>query len=687
MNKNFAINDYQIDISRNQIEHNGSAETLQPKMISVLIILAKHQGQVVSHDHLMDEVWSDRSVSPNTLQRCIAQLRKALGDDSKTQTIIKTHSKQGYSLEADVRWQTDIATTVTQTANPYRVAAVATVITGILLLSAFFIREPGIQSFETLEPMTASDEKEFYPNYSPDGRYLVFHRYLDVCQNHIWAKDLQTQQEFRLTQEPGVYGPHSWSADGTQLAFILQENCHASPSQLRMCWRLQTLDFISALNGPVAPVQRLDCDTQLTQIPKWLNDGNIVMLRQGVKANKLVHYDVRSHTLSDFYQPQDSKLYDFDYSPKSNMLAAVSKTLDGTHKLEQLTTNGEVSTRANIQPPSHFSYYEHFSPAFHHSGKYLITNTNKGLYKLSLNGEMTQLEAPTYQDLYTPTFHPNEDSLVATYGHVDLDIAAISLAQPDSPPASVGFNQVYLPYPSIARSTAYDSSAYYQPNGHLIAFVSNRSGADQLWLFDNKKLWQLSQLPPDSRINGISWSPDGERIALIVDDKLTIVSLSGDYRAIDTERPLKFLQQWNNDNQLLVVADHHQLNEWLKLDLNTLTFTSTGIGPVKWAKVINNDTILFIDWKSRLWKKSGEVVKEISSAPHKFHGKRFVLSQDDLYGINAQDQLWKLNITSQNYQVVKQLKEQVWWPSDIKGDNMLIIQSISSRKEIVKISP
>ena len=60
---------------------------------------------MVGQDALLDKVWPDTIVSPNTLQRSIAQLRKALGDDGKSQSYIKTHAKQGYSLECDVRWQ------------------------------------------------------------------------------------------------------------------------------------------------------------------------------------------------------------------------------------------------------------------------------------------------------------------------------------------------------------------------------------------------------------------------------------------------------------------------------------------------------------------------------------------------------------------------------------------------------
>ena len=75
-------------------------------LLLLAIILAKNANKVVSHDELLSEVWPDTVVTPNTLQRSIAQLRKALGESNLS--YIKTHAKQGYSLEVEVRWQDKI---------------------------------------------------------------------------------------------------------------------------------------------------------------------------------------------------------------------------------------------------------------------------------------------------------------------------------------------------------------------------------------------------------------------------------------------------------------------------------------------------------------------------------------------------------------------------------------------------
>ena len=103
MAKQYWVGDYFIDISRNQVKYHDTTDTLPPKALRVLTYLAEHQGRVISYDELLDAVWQDAIVTPNTLQRSIAQLRKVLEKNNGT-AVIKTHTKQGYSLECEVNW-------------------------------------------------------------------------------------------------------------------------------------------------------------------------------------------------------------------------------------------------------------------------------------------------------------------------------------------------------------------------------------------------------------------------------------------------------------------------------------------------------------------------------------------------------------------------------------------------------
>ena len=108
MTVKYWVGDFFVDLSRNQVTQKEQSQTIAPKALAVLTYLAEHQGKVVSYDELFDKVWPDTVVTPNTLQRSIAQLRKVLGENTQYQSYIKTHTKQGYSLECEDRCQDQI---------------------------------------------------------------------------------------------------------------------------------------------------------------------------------------------------------------------------------------------------------------------------------------------------------------------------------------------------------------------------------------------------------------------------------------------------------------------------------------------------------------------------------------------------------------------------------------------------
>jgi TolB-like protein/DNA-binding winged helix-turn-helix (wHTH) protein/Tfp pilus assembly protein PilF len=72
--------------------------------MSLLVYLAKNQGNVVSREQLEADVWTNRVISYDALTSCITRLRKVLGDDSRNPVYIETVPKKGYRLIAPVRW-------------------------------------------------------------------------------------------------------------------------------------------------------------------------------------------------------------------------------------------------------------------------------------------------------------------------------------------------------------------------------------------------------------------------------------------------------------------------------------------------------------------------------------------------------------------------------------------------------
>ena len=79
----------------------------------LLVCLAEHAGEVVSIDDLLNQVWSDVTVAPDSVYQAVTSLRRLLGDDPKQPTYIETVPRLGYRMVATVSPWTDQPVTQT----------------------------------------------------------------------------------------------------------------------------------------------------------------------------------------------------------------------------------------------------------------------------------------------------------------------------------------------------------------------------------------------------------------------------------------------------------------------------------------------------------------------------------------------------------------------------------------------
>jgi DNA-binding winged helix-turn-helix (wHTH) protein/TolB-like protein len=71
---------------------------IEPRVMAVLVCLARRAGEVVTRDEFIAEVWAGRVVTDEALSRCVSLLRHALDDDSREPRFIRTVAKIGYTL-------------------------------------------------------------------------------------------------------------------------------------------------------------------------------------------------------------------------------------------------------------------------------------------------------------------------------------------------------------------------------------------------------------------------------------------------------------------------------------------------------------------------------------------------------------------------------------------------------------
>jgi DNA-binding winged helix-turn-helix (wHTH) protein len=98
----FRVAHWLAEPSLNRLTSDDRVIQLEPKLMDVLVYLAKNAGRVVSKIEIMDAVWPDLFITESVITRSIAGLRRAFGDDAKNSRFIETISKRGYRLIAEV---------------------------------------------------------------------------------------------------------------------------------------------------------------------------------------------------------------------------------------------------------------------------------------------------------------------------------------------------------------------------------------------------------------------------------------------------------------------------------------------------------------------------------------------------------------------------------------------------------
>ncbi|MEP7046191.1 MAG: winged helix-turn-helix domain-containing protein [Ilumatobacteraceae bacterium] len=98
-----AFGDFELDTARVVLRRCGSDVRVEPQVFDLLCCLIKRHGEVVRKEELLDQIWGDRFVSESALTTRIKSARRAVGDDGKTQRVIRTVHGKGYEFVAEVR--------------------------------------------------------------------------------------------------------------------------------------------------------------------------------------------------------------------------------------------------------------------------------------------------------------------------------------------------------------------------------------------------------------------------------------------------------------------------------------------------------------------------------------------------------------------------------------------------------
>jgi eukaryotic-like serine/threonine-protein kinase len=94
---------FRVDPEKQMLLREGGPVSITPKTFETLLVLVRHNREVVNKDDLMKELWPDSFVEESNLSQNIFMPRKALGDTPEERRYIVTVPGKGYRFVAEVR--------------------------------------------------------------------------------------------------------------------------------------------------------------------------------------------------------------------------------------------------------------------------------------------------------------------------------------------------------------------------------------------------------------------------------------------------------------------------------------------------------------------------------------------------------------------------------------------------------
>ncbi|MDQ2860450.1 MAG: winged helix-turn-helix domain-containing protein [Pseudomonadota bacterium] len=466
---------------------------LQPRVMQVLVALARANGEVVSREALVDSCWSGLSVGEDALSRSIQTLRRSVETEAAGAFTVETIPKIGYRLAR--RPEPGLTPKSVQSKGGNRnvswiamigaLAVVAVAITAIFVLEA----RPARWAVERSEHLVSTPWAERHPAISPDGTTLAYSAGPDIASRRIYLKRLSGGQSIRLTEGPFDDAGPVWSPNGARIAYVAAragEPC-----------RIMVITVRAGLAREVGRCQGAERSRAV-----WSPAGDALMFSDAVTstaAARIVRLDLATGARRTITHPPGGRDDQEPAISPDGRWVAFTRSSPETRSLVTIhdLRGGRERIVANLEEGE---------------GGFAWSEDSKDLFVADGNGvESTLWAYPIVGGGRTlVAVLPLEVGRVAS-GPGGLLAAEITSAR---------FNLMRPPAPGQAGPMVADSanghswSPAFAPDGTL-ALASDRTGENAIWLAPPGGVSRSFLSWGAGYVIGLSWSPDGAALAFV----------------------------------------------------------------------------------------------------------------------------------------------------------------------------
>ena len=179
----FSLGGLHFSPSTREVVAGDRRETVEPRVMQVLVVLARAEGGVVSREQLVDRCWGGRIVGDEAVNNCIGKLRALTNLASAPTFDIETIPRVGYRL----RRREVMASPAPQSVAPPPIGIARgrrPILLGIAVLAAvalafglfWWVSPRESQEWvivESHQPFISTPEIERFPAFSPEGTIIA----------------------------------------------------------------------------------------------------------------------------------------------------------------------------------------------------------------------------------------------------------------------------------------------------------------------------------------------------------------------------------------------------------------------------------------------------------------------------------------------------------------------------------
>jgi Tol biopolymer transport system component/DNA-binding winged helix-turn-helix (wHTH) protein len=508
---------FELSAESGELRKDGIRLKLSGQAILVLTVLAANAGRLVTREELQQKLWPGASYGDpeHGLNAAVNKLRETLGDSASEPKYIETVPGRGYRFIATLEPQVVAPEPEPPESEPTpqppklpwwkrkaTIAVVACVVVAGLLYPLTappverLIRLYELQKLKVL-PLTALGDYVISPTFSPDGSQVAFGwGGGEKPAFDLYVKVIGTDRLLRLTHQPGRIST-AWSPDGRNIAVL-------RVTEIDNSGKFESGIFlISPLGGPERQiVNRRTSEFEFAQQISWSPDGKRLAFTDSPPGspNALHLYELSLDSLE--IHPIETGC-DFASTP------IFMPRGDG---LAWVCAESAVSFSLNVKRASDGSALRLFSQAeafggvaWSRDGRRLLYSTQPftgDLWEIAVDRPKQPEQLAIAHDAGDVAVSPTGNRLAYVQARLNVNIWSIDLSE------------VRPTEKKVVSSSRQQRAPAFSPDGSQIAFESNRSGPNEVWLSDadGSNAMQLSSF--GIRLTGSpQWSPDGKFIA------------------------------------------------------------------------------------------------------------------------------------------------------------------------------